>query len=49
MKGNIKEKTNKFAKSGKRYEVWEQGKSYNFGRFLIAIGLLVIILYFIFK
>lgn len=49
MANNVKKKMEKFAETGRQREVWQQGKSYNLGKFIIALVGLVVIAYFFLK
>ena len=45
MKATLKRKTQKFVEDGKKHEVWQQGRSYNLGRFILSLTLLSGVLY----
>ena len=45
MADNVKKKMEKFAETGRQREVWQQGKSYNLAKFVIALVGLVIVAY----
>lgn len=48
MKATLKRKTQKFVEDGKKHEVWQQGRSYNLGRFILSLTLLSGVLYMLF-